>query len=237
MDNPNISYGDLTIVIPVKNESDNIGGVIEELLRLYPGLHIIVSDDGSTDGTVELIKNNQKYDKSLLLRDRKNERIKGLTVSVLDAIEMVKTAYFIVMDGDGQHEPGYVRLIYEQLKLNNKLCVASRIAVPGWPFMRKISSRIGTYLGKTILFLKRKKIPKDILSGFFGAQTGYWREVAGGKKDCFSLRGYKILFDFLKICDSAIDIKNVNYIFNARSTGSSKIHWKIYMEYLKSLLQ
>lgn len=227
---------DLTVVIPVKNEVNNIRDVIEGLLQNYPNLNIIVPVDYSTDGTVDAIAGIQRYSKNIALLDRKNEKIKGLTVSILDAIEIVRTKYFIVMDGDGQHDVKYVQMVYNQLKLNSKLCVASRIAVPGWPIRRRMLSLIGAFLGKSVLFLKRKKSPSDILSGFFGVETDYWMKVTRGRRDFFLLKGYKILFDFLKICDCNIDIKNVYYVFDTRSSGSSKMNWKIYVEYLKSLL-
>ena len=231
------SINDLTVVMPVKNEANNIGNVINELLQSYPNLNIIVADDGSTDGTVDIIKDIQQNNKNVVLLDRRNERIKGLAVSVLDAIAMVKTKYFMVMDGDGQHETKYVERLYNQLKLNSNLSVASRVSVPGWRWNRKLISRIGNFLGKSILFLRKKKAPADILSGFFGVETDYWRKMVKNRIDCFSLRGYKLLFDFLKICDSSINLENVYYIFNTRRSDSSKINWKIYLEYLRSLLR
>jgi len=231
------SINDLTVVIPVKNEVKNIGYVINELLQIYPNLNIIVADDGSTDGTVDIIKDIQRNNKNVVLLDRRNERIKGLTVSVLDAIAMVKTEYFMVMDGDGQHETKYVERLYNQLKLNSNLSVASRVSVPGWHWNRKLISWIGDFLGKFILSLKKKKSPADILSGFFGVETDYWRKIVKNRMDYFCLKGYKLLFDFLKIYDSSINLENVYYIFNTRGSGTSKINWKIYLEYLRALLR
>lgn len=208
---PRRSYDDLTVIISVKNGVDNICDVIEGLLQNYPNLNIIVSDDESTDGTVEAIKDAQRHNKNILLLDRKYEKVKGQTVSVLDAIEMVRTKYFIVMDSEGQHEAKYVAKIYNQLKLNSKLSVASRVAVPGWRWDKKFIWRAGSFLGKVILFLRKKKTSLDILSSFFGVETAYWKKVVKGKRDCFSLKRYKVLFDFLKICNSSISIENVYY--------------------------
>jgi dolichol-phosphate mannosyltransferase len=231
------SINALTVVMPVKNEANNIGDVINKLLQSYPNLNIIVGDDGSTDGTVDIIKDIRQNNKNVVLLDRRDERIKGLTVSILDAIAMVKTKYFMVMDSDGQHKSKYVERLYNQLKLNSNLSVASRVSVPGWRWDRKLISRIGNFLGKSVLFLKRRKAPADILSGFFAVETDYWRRIVKNRIDCFSLKGYKLLFDFLKICDSSINLENVYYIFNTRGSGSSKINLKIYLEYLRALLR
>lgn len=229
------NFEDLTVIIPTRNEAVNITKVTEGLIEKYPGLSIVVSDDGSEDGTLDAVANLQKNNKNIMIIDRKNEEIKGLTVSVLDAIEKVKTRYFIVMDGDGQHDSKYVGLIYGGLRQNGKICVASRALVPHWPLNRKIISFAGALLGKLVLSCTGKTYPPDILSGFFGMETGYWRSNLPKDKAAFSLEGYKILFDFLKHRHSNDKPANVYYEFNSRYTGTSKINRKVYAEFLKSL--
>src|SRR5690606_2272174 len=50
---------DLTLVIvPTYNERDNISRLIENLLRRYSDIHILVVDDSSPDGTGELVKSH-----------------------------------------------------------------------------------------------------------------------------------------------------------------------------------
>ena len=44
-------YSDLTVIIPTLNEEGNISSIIRELAKRYAGVHVIVSDDGSTDKT------------------------------------------------------------------------------------------------------------------------------------------------------------------------------------------
>lgn len=44
-----MSYEDTTVVIPTLNEESNIKKLITILLKEYPGINIIVSDDGSRD--------------------------------------------------------------------------------------------------------------------------------------------------------------------------------------------
>ncbi|MBN3040888.1 MAG: glycosyltransferase [Candidatus Omnitrophica bacterium] len=230
-------FPDLSIIIPVKNEAANIGKLLDDLTSRYGGMKIYLVDDGSTDGTLEIIENKKKSNGSIMLIDRRYKKVKGLTVSVLEAIDRIESKYFIVMDGDLQHEGKYIERIYNQLRQNNDICVVSRLSVAGWRLNRKMISYFGTFLGKTVLFLRKKRMPHDILSGYFGANTDYWRNTAGGSQNKFSLRGYKILFDFLKKCGTELRLSDIYHILNTRTSGNSKIYWLIYFEYIRALLR
>ncbi len=230
-------YSELTVLIPVKNEANNIRQLIGTLVKTYPNLSIIVADDGSEDGSADIIQDICNLNENITFLDRKDKEIKGLTVSVLDSIDLVKTKYFIVMDGDGQHPTECLAEIYSQLLKGKAVCVASRSSVPGWRWDRKLISKIGSFLAKGILYLRGKKVPADVLSGFFGIETSFWNKVTQGKKKRFCPKGYKILFDFLKLCDSSLSLGNVYFVFNERSSGSSKIGLKIYTEFLKALFK
>ena len=99
-------------------------------------------------------------------------------------------------------------------------------------------SYAGTIMGKTSLLLRGKNYLRyDILGGFFGSSTTFWNEcVSALERGRFMLRGYKILFDFLKCAPSRVDAGEVRYKFQTRKSESSKIGLKIYYEYLKSCL-
>ena len=47
--------GSLLVAIPTYNERDNIDGLLTSVLALHPRAHIVVVDDGSPDGTGELV--------------------------------------------------------------------------------------------------------------------------------------------------------------------------------------
>lgn len=78
----------------------------------------------------------------------------------------------------------------------------------------------------------------DILTGFFGAETVFWKKIAFNKYRIskFKLKGYKVLFDFLKIMPKRMRFGEVYYEFKARKAAASKMNFKTYLEYLKSLV-
>ncbi|MFW9852797.1 MAG: glycosyltransferase, partial [Candidatus Thorarchaeota archaeon] len=197
----------------------------------------IVSDDGSTDRTSELVTT---FDGNLdvLFLDRKKEKIHGLTISVLDAIKTCKTPYFLVMDGDLQHPPEAIVEFYKLLGENNDLVAGNRIKVVGkWPLHRKLMSYIAALMGKITLILKRRNSIKDIMTGFFGSKTELWESIINKEWEKFTLEGYKVLFDFLKIYPEKLKISYVDYVFGTRDYGESKITSRIVWLYFKSLFK
>lgn len=228
-------YNDLTIIIPTLNEEDSINVLLSKLEEYVPNAKIIIADDGSSDKTQEIVTNFKGTLKIFFL-DRKKEDSKGLTASILHAIDFVETPHFIVMDGDLQHPPERVKDFYTALKSGNNLVVGNRIkVVDEWPIHRKLMSKIATILGRISLFFRNKKTAKDIMSGFFGSKTVLWQTLIVTKKSEFNPKGYKILFDFLKLNEAQLKIDNINYVFGSRNFGDSKISKKVIWEYVKSL--
>jgi len=53
---PGQDRSSFSIILPTYNEVDNIASIVRELLSLYPGARVLVSDDNSIDGTVETVR-------------------------------------------------------------------------------------------------------------------------------------------------------------------------------------
>lgn len=230
------SYEDTTIILPTLNEDKNIHPILSLLSSRYRRCSIIVSDDGSKDDTKNLCL-NFNYDKLVFL-DRTKKKIHGLTVSVLDAIDLVRTKYFIVMDADGQHQTKKIEEIINILRLGSRIVIASRAQVQQkWGIFRMALSYLGTIIGKISLSMRGKKyINYDILGGFFGCRTRFWKISLAltFKERHFRLRGFKILFDFLKCLPRRVVIEEVYYKFGIRKANVSKINWRVNFEYLKA---
>ena len=86
--------------LPVYNESNYVNPVLDQVLRYSP--HVLVVDDGSTDGTTELLA--QRSDIQLLTHARNQ----GYGAALRSAFEYALTQRYdmlVTIDCDGQHEP------------------------------------------------------------------------------------------------------------------------------------
>ena len=83
--------------------------------------------------------------------------------------------------------------------------------------------------------IRRRNTVKDIMTGLYGSKTELWKEVISENRERFTLEGYKVLFDFLKIHPEKLKIGYVDYVFGTRRTGESKITKKVIWLYFKSL--
>ena len=235
MSNETIDYSDTTIIIPTLNEERTIGKLISQIEEYAPGSSIIVSDDGSKDNTKEIVESYKGKVNAFFL-DRKESEIHGLTISVLDAILKCNTPFFLVMDGDLQHPPDSIPEFHVLLKQNYDLVTGKRIKVIGkWSIHRKLMSYIARILGIFSLALRRRNIIKDVMTGLFASKTEIWIPVIKEKKNKFTLEGYKVLFDFLKICKIKLKKSHVEYVFGTRDYGESKISKRVIWLYFKSL--
>ncbi|OLS23518.1 MAG: Undecaprenyl-phosphate mannosyltransferase [Candidatus Heimdallarchaeota archaeon LC_2] len=221
---------DLTIIIPTLNEEANIGRLCDEIVKLLPEINIIVVDDGSTDTTQEIVK--EKNDQVKLL-DRKNEPVHGLTISIVEGIKSCITPNFMVIDGDFQHPPESLMDAYDCFQKNGDIVIGYRVKVEDWPFTRKLMSFTAQVLAYFSLLLRRRQRPKDIMSGFFGGKVDMVAPLL--ESDKLALKGYKLLFDLLKILPRDAKIEQFGYIFKSREFGDSKIGKTQIWEFFKSI--
>lgn len=231
-----MDFAKLTIILPTFNEAHSIEEMVQSLLVTYPGVRLLIVDDGSTDGTAGLVDRLALSHARLL--DRRQQADRGLCASVLEGIQAVATPYFLVMDADGQHPVEGVAKIASGLESGLDLVVASRTSIEDeWSRGRRVISLLGTALGKMTLWLRGKSWPRyDVLSGYFGCRTTYWRQVVerAESKRVFEPQGYKVLFDFLKQLPRGAAVGQVGYHFHTRQADVSKIHWRVYWHFIRA---
>lgn len=119
--------GDLDIILPVYNERKSIGRVLSEWDAMFQKLAIryrfIVCEDGSTDGTKELlVKLAKRYP---ILFNQKKER-RGYGGAVTDGIRVTSAAWVLCIDSDGQCNPKDFRLFWKK-KTDGSVLIGWRI--------------------------------------------------------------------------------------------------------------
>lgn len=224
----------LTILIPTLNEESNIGQLCNRLHELYAQAIILVIDDGSKDQTQTIVRQLHESIAEVQLLDRSTAGMHGLTISIYDGIRSITTEYFMVIDGDFQHPPEAIAAAITCFQQGADLVVGRRDHVEHWPFSRKLLSWSATLMGKISLSIRRRQIPTDIMSGYFGGRTAVIHNLLSST-ELLAAKGYKILFDILKILPNDLNICEFGYIFKNRERGTSKIGIRQIFEYFKSL--
>jgi len=106
---------DLSVVIPVHNEEESIGGLINEIttaLKDYK-YEIVVVDDGSTDNTLQVLTEIKK-DLSIL-RVVKHLKNSGQSTAVRTGVQYANSPWIATLDGDGQNDPADIPNLYKAL--------------------------------------------------------------------------------------------------------------------------
>ena len=110
---------DLSVVIPVHNEEESIGNLIDEITNALSEKHqheIIVVDDGSTDNTLDvLLKIKQNLPTLRIVKHLKNS---GQSTAVRTGVQYAKSSWIATLDGDGQNDPADIPNLYNELTNN-----------------------------------------------------------------------------------------------------------------------
>ena len=220
---------ELSIVIPVLNESKNLKILIPIILKeikksKISKIELIIIDDNSIDDTFKVINNFQKKNKKKInyyLRDRDD---KDLSKSCILGFEKSKYKNILVMDGDLQHNPKYIFKIFKKFKKSKSdIIVGSRDFLKkenkGLSSIRKTFSIILIFIINILLGNKTN----DPMSGFFLFKKKIFTE----NKNKLYGKGYKILADIIYSSKKDLKITDYTIDFDRRKSGKSKMDIKI----------
>ena len=215
----------LSIVIPTLNEEKNISILVKKLNIVlkknnFKRKEIIFVDDNSQDNTTKIIKKLQIKDKNLKLIVRK-AKYPDLSKSCSLGFKKAKYKNILVMDGDLQHPPEYIKFLAKKfLKNEADVVVGSRNLLvkkgPGLGLLRYLSSISIIYLIN--FFLENKTT--DPLSGFFI----FKKKIYTDNSNNLYLNGYKILADLIYSSKNPLKIVDQNIFFDSRKSGKSKMN-------------
>lgn len=125
----------ISVLIPMYNVENYIGKCLKSVVnQSYKNLEIIVVDDGSKDGSAEIVKQYMQKDNRIKLYSKQNEKSLSKTRNYL--LKLVKTPYFIFVDSDDCVSKNYVKTLYNNLILNNADCSACSFKLLGFPALK-----------------------------------------------------------------------------------------------------
>lgn len=151
---PDISYDNITIVIPAKNESEGLQSFLPKLKSMCSGAEIILVDDGSTDNTRDIAL-------SFDIRVITHPYSKGNGASIKTGAQSASREVLVFMDGDGQHRPEDIPTLLHKYNQGYALVVGARSKGDQASFGRAVGNWI--YNGLASWMTEQKVL--DLTSG------------------------------------------------------------------------
>jgi dolichol-phosphate mannosyltransferase len=229
---PTSTHEKFALTVPTLNEAGNIERLLREVQQVLDPLdhpyEIIVVDDGSEDGTPEIVRQYGEFDARVRLLTRHHER--GLAGAVLHGWNHSDGELLGVIDADLQHPPDVLPLLLEAMDDGSDIAIASRYVakdgVTGWNPLRVAISRASTW---ATVPLQRKSVRiKDPMSGFFVVR----RDAIDGID--FETKGFKLLLEIL-VRARLRSAKEIPFHFGHRHAGKSKANASVAFHYLHLL--
>ena len=221
------------VVIPTYDERDNVAAMAEALFAVDSSLEILFVDDNSPDGTGDVIEGLIKNDSRIhcLHREKKEGLAKAYLAGFKRAIELGADR-IVQMDCDFSHDPKDVpRLVAEDADL----VIGSRYvkggATPGWPFKRRLISRMGGIFIRTVTGMPLK----DPTGGFKCWKVSALKAM---EYDTIESAGYSFQLEMNhRAWKTGLKISEIPIIFTDRMKGYSKISAGIAVESIKISLR
>ncbi|KTD25987.1 glycosyltransferase family 2 protein [Legionella maceachernii] len=143
---------EVSIVIPVYNEVDNVEALYQEIRAALPAddftYEVIFVDDGSVDGTVARLKTLAQVHKNL--RVVYHKRNYGQSAALLSGARAARYSMLVTLDGDGQNDPADIPRLFAHLQDANTVVLGNRNKRDD-NHLRKMSSLIGNRVRRQLL--------------------------------------------------------------------------------------
>jgi len=217
------------VVVPTYNEVDNLEPLVQQIQQYANGLHILIVDDNSPDGTGKLADALAEKNSSTLFVLHRQQK-GGLGPAYVEGFKhALAKGYDVIlqMDADLSHDPSSLPVFLEQIR-SADVVVGSRylrgVSVLNWDYKRLVLSKLAT---RYIQFITR--LP---LSDATGGYNCWRRETLEsiGFEDAFS-NGYLLQTELkYKAYRKKFNVVEIPIVFTERDIGKSKMHWRIVWE-------
>lgn len=219
------------VIIPTYNEKENAERMVRKVMSLQPSFHLLIVDDGSPDGTGQIIKNLQnEFTDRLYIMERSGKQ--GLGTAYIAGFQWALEKgyqYIFEMDCDFSHNPDDLIRLYEACAQNGAdLAIGSRyvkgVNVVNWPMSRVLLSYFASMYVRWVTGMKIH----DATAGF----KCYKRELLNTINfDKIRFKGYAFQIEMKYIAFRLkFKLQEVPIIFTDRQEGTSKISGNIIWE-------
>jgi len=147
---------DLSIVIPVRNEQDNILPLLEEIHAVLEGRYdyeVIYVDDGSDDASARVLDTaRNSYPRLRVLRHAESY---GQSTAVRSGVKAARAPWIVTLDGDGQNDPADIPSLVAVIQAPD--CPSALKLIAGWrkirhdTWLKRLSSKIANAVRSTLL--------------------------------------------------------------------------------------
>ena len=149
------SKTNFTVVLPAKNEEENLRSLLPDIRKLYPDTAVIVVDDGSSDDTKSVAK-------SFNAKVISHPYSMGNGAAIKSGARACTTDLIVFMDADGQHSPKDIERLIDKYNDGYMMVVGSRNSNTHASIFRKFGNLFYNYIASRITGFKIK----DLTSGF-----------------------------------------------------------------------
>lgn len=221
---------DSIVIVPTYNEKENIEKIIRKVFSLHEVFHVLIVDDGSPDGTANIVKHLQgEFAGKLYIEERAGKQ--GLGTAYIHGFRWALQRdyrFIFEMDADFSHNPVDLIRLKEACKHGADLAIGSRyikgVNVINWPMKRVMMSYFASVYVRLITGINIQ----DTTAGF----KCYRRIVLETiQLDRIKFVGYafQIEMKFTTI-KHGFNVVEIPIIFTDRTEGKSKMSTKIFRE-------
>ncbi len=224
------------VIIPTYNEKENIGAIIEAVINLDSNYHILIIDDGSPDGTADIVKSLfSKYPGQLFIEERHGKL--GLGTAYIHGFKWALQKgyqYIFEMDADFSHNPADLDRLYIACVDGADVAIGSRYvkqgAVENWPANRIALSKGASLYTRMITWMP----VKDPTAGFVCYKRVVLETI---NMDAITFVGYAFQIE-MKFAAWKLGFKivEVPITFKDRKLGASKMNKGIVKEGILGVL-
>lgn len=218
------------VIIPTYNEIDNIDAMIEKVFSLSEPFDLLIIDDGSPDGTADIVKKRQNDHPGRLHLIERSGKL-GLGTAYLAGFRWaLEQGYDHVfeMDCDFSHNPDDLVRLAQAAEAGADLVIGSRyvtgVNVVNWPMKRVLMS----YYASAYVRLVTGMPVRDATAGFVCYSADLLRKM---DLDAVRMKGYGFQIEMKYTAwKLGFRIEEVPIVFTERTLGASKMSGGIFRE-------